>query len=67
MAGTKTGGMKCVETNKNKHGKDYYKELGILGGKVRHPNKGFGSNRELARIAGKKGGEVSRRGKNHES
>lgn len=61
MAGTKVGGIKCAETNKAKHGKDFYKRIGALGGKAGHTG-GFASNRELASIAGKKGGTISKRG-----
>lgn len=61
MAGTKIGGLKCAKTNKKKHGKDFYKIIGSKGGKAGHTG-GFASNRELARIAGKKGGSISKRG-----
>lgn len=36
---------------------------GSIGGKAKHPNKGFGSDKERARTAGIKGGLKSRRGK----
>lgn len=36
--------------------------VGRLGGLVKNPDKGFGSNAELSKVAGKKGGMVSRRG-----
>lgn len=36
-------------------------KAGRIGGKVKNPNKGFGSNRELAKVAGAKGGRISRR------
>lgn len=62
MAGTKAGGIKCANTNKERHGKDFYKRIGALGGKAGHTG-GFASNRELASIAGKKGGSISKRGK----
>lgn len=55
MSGTKAGGIKCAITNKARHGENYYREMGKRGGKV-HCKKGFGSNPELARIAGRKGG-----------
>lgn len=66
MAGTKIGGKKCAETNIEKFGKDFYQKMGAIGGSKRTENtkkKGFGSNRELARLAGKRGGRVSRRSK----
>jgi general stress protein YciG len=61
MAGTVTGGKAAAATNKQLHGADFYNKIGGMGGKAKHPNKGFGSNRELAKTAGKKGGQVSRR------
>jgi len=62
MAGTKAGGLRAAETNKQKYGKDFYKNIGSIGGK-KGTTGGFAANRELARIAGAKGGKVSRRTK----
>ena len=62
MAGTKAGGMKAAATNKSRHGKDFYAKIGAKGGKLGHTG-GFAANRELARIAGAKGGRISRRRK----
>ncbi len=62
MAGTKAGGMKAAATNKARHGKDFYAKIGRSGGKNGHTG-GFAANRELARIAGAKGGRISRRTK----
>jgi hypothetical protein len=62
MAGTKTGGRSAAETNKKKYGADFYARIGAMGGKA-GTTGGFFSNRELARIAGAKGGRISRRGK----
>ena len=62
MAGTKAGGVKAALTNKNRHGSDFYAKIGAKGGK-KGTTGGFAANRELARIAGAKGGRVSRRGK----
>lgn len=62
MAGTKEGGRKASITNKLKHGEDFYERIGRKGGKNGHTG-GFASNPELARIAGAKGGRLSRRGK----
>jgi len=62
MAGTKAGGLKAVATNKKKYGKDFYKKIGAKGGKLGKTG-GFFANRELARVAGAKGGRISRRTK----
>lgn len=62
MAGTRAGGKKAAKTNKAKYGKDFYRELGRKGGKNGHTG-GFASNPELSRIAGAKGGRISKRGK----
>ena len=62
MAGTKAGAKKAAATNKARHGANFYAEIGRKGGKLGHTG-GFYANRELARIAGAKGGRISRRGK----
>ena len=62
MAGTKEGGKKAAKTNKKLHGKNFYRELGRLGGKACVP-KGFALNIERAKEAGRKGGKISKRGK----
>ncbi len=62
MAGTKKGGKLAAQTNKQKYGEDFYINIGKIGGKLGHTG-GFYSNRELAILAGKKGGVKSRRGK----
>lgn len=61
MAGTKVGGAKARETNLKLHGADFYKRIGAIGGRNGHTG-GFAANPELARIAGAKGGHISRRG-----
>ena len=61
MAGNKIGGRKAAATNKRLHGEDFYARIGKKGGKNGHTG-GFAANPELARIAGKKGGQISRRG-----
>ncbi len=62
MAGTKLGGKRAAETNKKRHGEDFYKNIGAIGGK-KGTTGGFFANRELARLAGAKGGRISRRTK----
>ena len=62
MAGTVEGGRKAAKTNKEIHGEDFYARIGAKGGKKGHTG-GFAANRELASIAGRKGGQISKRGK----
>lgn len=72
MPGTKAGGLKAAKTNKEKHGKDFYKNIGRKGGKqIPKRPRGFASDvvgkdgltgAERSRIAGAKGGKISRRG-----
>lgn len=62
MPGTINGGRKAAETNKKKYGKDFYARIGAVGGK-KGTTGGFAANRELARVAGAKGGRISRRRK----
>lgn len=71
MAGTQIGGEKAAATNKAKYGKSFYAIIGAKGGK-KGKSGGFASNkksadgltgRERARIAGARGGRVSRRTK----
>ena len=61
MPGTKVGGLKAAKTNKELHGDDFYRNIGRIGGRNGHTG-GFASNPELARLAGAKGGRISRRG-----
>lgn len=61
MAGTKVGGMRAAETNKKRHGPDFYAVIGAKGGR-NGTTGGFFANRELARTAGALGGRKSKRG-----
>ena len=70
MSGTPEGGLKAAKTNKKLHGKNFYAEIGRKGGQNGHTG-GFASEKtgddgltgfERARIAGAKGGHMSRRG-----
>ncbi len=72
MAGTKMGGQKAAATNKAKYGRDFYAAIGAKGGQ-KGKTGGFASDkkgqdgltgRERARMAGSKGGRISRRSKN---
>ena len=62
MAGTISGGKAAAETNKKRHGSDFYSKIGAMGGRNGHTG-GFYANRELASMAGRKGGTISRRTK----
>ena len=65
MAGTKAGGVKAAQTNKVRHGSDFYAKIGAKRDK-KGTTGGFAANRELARVAGRKGGQTSQsRRSNH--
>lgn len=61
MAGTKAGAKKAAATNKARYGADFYATIGRKGGQ-NGTTGGFAANPELARLAGAKGGRISRRG-----
>lgn len=61
MAGTKVGGKKAAQKNLAKD-PNFYAKIGRKGGQNGHTG-GFAANPALARIAGAKGGRISRRGK----
>lgn len=61
MAGTIEGGRKAAAKNIARD-PGFYARIGAKGGKNSNTG-GFAANPELARIAGRKGGAVSRRGK----
>lgn len=69
MSGTKAGGRKAAETNRLKHGKDFYKNIGKRGGQSSNTG-GFASDKigpdgmtgmQRAKIVGAKGGRISSR------
>lgn len=60
MSGTTKSGKAAEKTNKKRHGADFYKVIGALGGR-QSTTGGFYGNRELARRAGRLGGLKSRR------
>lgn len=62
MTGTLKGGKKAGKTTKQRYGNDFYQKIGAKGG-AKSRGGGFTYNPELASIAGKKGGQVSKRGK----
>lgn len=61
MAGTVAGGKKAAAKNLAKD-PNFYAKIGRRGGQNGNTG-GFAANRELARIAGAKGGRASRRTK----
>lgn len=67
MAGTIIGGQKAAQTNKERHGDDFYKNIALKAQEAWDRNgrkpRGFAANRELAIRAGAKGGSISKRGK----
>ncbi|MDN5276033.1 MAG: hypothetical protein JWN33_682 [Candidatus Saccharibacteria bacterium] len=62
MAGTKAGGKLAAQKNLARD-PNFYAKIGKKGGERGHTG-GFAANPELARIAGAKGGRISRRRKN---
>ncbi len=65
MAGTKDGGKKAAAKNLARDPL-FYARIGAKGGRNGHTG-GFAANPELARIAGSKGGKLSRRRKTVET
>jgi general stress protein YciG len=61
MAGTRQGGRKAAEKNKERYGENFYANIGRIGGKAGHTG-GFAADPELARRAGAIGGRKSKRG-----
>ncbi len=61
MSGNRLGALKARNTNYERHGKDFFRNIGAKGGSV-CCDKGFSVNPALASIAGAKGGRISRRG-----
>ncbi len=61
MSGTRDGGLKAKQKNLQRD-PDFYAKIGRKGGQNGRTG-GFAANPELARIAGAKGGKISRRGK----
>ena len=62
MPGNRKGGLEAAKKNIERHGKDFYARIGAIGGR-KGTTGGFAANRELARIASRKGGMISRRRK----
>ena len=71
MAGTIKGGIKAYKKVKERYGKSWFKKIGKMGGKISRGG-GFADKRvgkdgltghQRARIAGAKGGRISKRKK----
>lgn len=63
MSGSRLGGLKAAETNKQKYGREFYQNIGRKGGKACVP-KGFAlMDIEKIKNAGRRGGKISKRGK----
>lgn len=63
MSGTKQGGKLASQRNKERHGIDYYKRIGSLGGKA-STTGGFAqgeAGKARARVYGAIGGTISKR------
>lgn len=59
MAGNKIGGLKAKAKNLEKN-PNFYSDIGKKGGAKIGVLKGFAANPELARIAGARGGRISK-------
>ena len=66
MPGNKIGGKRAAQTNKERHGEDFYQRIGKLSNASWEKNgrmpRGFAANPELARSAGRKSKPKSRKG-----
>lgn len=60
MGGTINGGKSAAQTNKEKYGEDFYRNIGRKGG-LKSRGGGFAYNPRLASEAGRKGGLVTQR------
>lgn len=60
MPGNHQQGLNAAKTIKERYGPDFYIKIGAIGGK-KGTTGGFAANRELARVAGAKGGRISKR------
>lgn len=62
MSGTRTGGLRAVQTNKERYGDDWYSSIGFKGGSGHRPEtRWFHKHPEMAKKYGKIGGMKSKR------
>lgn len=57
MSRHREGGLQAAKTNKERHGEDFYRRVGKLGGQT-STKGGFAANKKLAAKAGSKGGKA---------
>lgn len=62
MPGTKKGGALARDTNRARHGADFYARIGAKGGAKKGVKKGFAADPTRAARVGKIGGKNSKRG-----
>lgn len=70
MPGNRAGGLKAAATNKQRYGESWYARIGRIGGQngntggfaAEEPGKDGLTGAERAKIAGAKGGKISKRG-----
>lgn len=63
MPATREGGIKAAETNKKRYGKDFYKRIGAIGGKISRDGGFAAATPEQRSEWGRKGGLKSRKNK----
>ena len=61
MGGTHAGGIAARDTNYERYGRDFFRNIGRRGGRLGRGG-GFAANPALAKIAGGRGGRNSRKG-----
>ena len=62
MPGTKKGGALARDTNRTRHGDDFYARIGAKGGAKKGVKKGFAADPARAARVGQIGGKNSKRG-----
>lgn len=62
MSGTRAGGLRAAKKIRKNFGKNFYQEIGRIGGSKTYGMKGFALDHQRAVSAGARGGSISRRG-----
>jgi general stress protein YciG len=60
VTGTVSGGLRAAQTNKKLYGANFYRTIGRMGG-LKSRGGGFSKDTDLARVAGRKGGQQRRK------